>query len=165
MRARKPLLRVLLVVLEVDLGVLGPLLGELVLGEAGVHWAGLDAGVAVDALVRIDEELLRVVIVRLVRRRMDAVDGADLYAGVVLLADAGLRDDVCQGVCSFPGRGCDCGAHRGRGTQHFRPAGLSAHVSGEPARPSVCGWLQSGPVILLTGATGVVGGELLPALL
>jgi hypothetical protein len=29
---------------------------------------------------------------------MDAVDGADLYAGVVLLADTGLRDDVCQGA-------------------------------------------------------------------
>ena len=32
--------------------------GELVLGEAGVDRAGLDAGIAVDALVGIDEELL-----------------------------------------------------------------------------------------------------------
>ena len=38
----------------VVLGVFGPLGGELVLGEAGVDGAGLDAGVAVDALVRVD---------------------------------------------------------------------------------------------------------------
>src|SRR5829696_180187 len=101
MRARQPL-GVLLVVLEVDLGVLGPFLGELVLGEAGVHGTGLDAGVAVDALVRIDVELLDLVVVGLVRRRMNAVDGADLYAGVVLGADTRFGDHVCQGAGSFP---------------------------------------------------------------
>src|SRR4051812_13459514 len=37
------------VVLRVDLGEALPLLGQLVLGEAGVHRAGLDAGIAVDA--------------------------------------------------------------------------------------------------------------------
>src|SRR5581483_6927022 len=110
-----------LVVLRADLGVLRPLLGELVLREAGVHGARLDAGVAVDALVRIDVELLDVVVVGLVRRRMDAVDGADLYAGVVLLADAGLRDDVCQGAYSFPEVVVASAAPIGRrGTQHFR---------------------------------------------
>src|SRR3954447_17146399 len=91
-------LALVLEVARVDLDVTLPLLRELVLGEAGVHRAGLDAGVAVDALVRIDVELLDVVVVGLIRRRMNAVDGADLYAGVVLLADTGLRDDVCQGA-------------------------------------------------------------------
>src|SRR4051794_2060329 len=38
------------VVLRVALREAGPLVGQLVLGEAGVHGAGLDAGVAVDAL-------------------------------------------------------------------------------------------------------------------
>jgi hypothetical protein len=73
-----------------------PLLGELVLGEAGVDGARLDAGVAVDALVGIDEELLLRLVVGLVRGRVDAVDRADLDARVVLLADAGFRDDVGQ---------------------------------------------------------------------
>ena len=76
------------------LGEVGPLVGELVLGEAGVDGAGLDAGVAVDALVRVDEEHLDLVVVGLVGRRMDAVDGADLDAGVVLGSDAGLGDDI-----------------------------------------------------------------------
>src|SRR4051794_38285880 len=85
------------VVLRVDLDVLAPLVRELVLGETGVHRAGLDAGVAVDALVGIDEELLGGLVVGLVGRRVDAVDGTDLDARVVLLSDAGLGDDVGHG--------------------------------------------------------------------
>src|SRR5215211_7240703 len=81
----------------VALRELGPLVGELVLGEAGVDRARLDAGVAVDALLRIDVEHLDRVVVRLVRRRMDAVDWADLDARVVLRADAGLCDHVGHG--------------------------------------------------------------------
>ena len=54
------LLAVAGVVLGVDRRVLRPLLGELVLGEAGVDRARLDAGVAVDALVGVDVELLDV---------------------------------------------------------------------------------------------------------
>jgi hypothetical protein len=49
---------------------------------------------ATDALVRVDEELADVVVVRLFRRRVDAVDRTDLHAGVVLHVDAGLGDDV-----------------------------------------------------------------------
>src|SRR5205814_9113476 len=85
------------VVLRVDLDVLAPFVRELVLGEAGVHGAGLDAGVAVDALVGIDEELLGGVVVGLVGGRVDAVDGTDLDARVVLLSDAGLGYDVGHG--------------------------------------------------------------------
>ena len=68
--------------------------GELVLGEAGVDRAGLDAGVAVDALVGVDVEHLDAVVVGLVGRRVDAVHRTDLDARVVLGADAGLGDDV-----------------------------------------------------------------------
>src|SRR5918998_1467860 len=82
------------VVRRVLLGVARPLLGQLVLGEARVHGAGLDAGIAVDALLGIDEEHLDLVVVGLVGRRMDAVDRADLDAGVVLGSDAGLGDDI-----------------------------------------------------------------------
>src|SRR3954447_26299489 len=79
---------------RVDLDVLLPLVGNLVLGEARVDRAGLDAGVAVDALLGVDVELLDVVVVGLVRRRVDAVDRAHLDARVVLGADARLGDDV-----------------------------------------------------------------------
>ena len=68
--------------------------GQLVLGEAGVDRARLDARVAVDALLGVDVEHLDLVVVGLVGRRVDAVDGADLDARVVLGADAGLCDDV-----------------------------------------------------------------------
>ena len=50
-----------LVVVGVDLGVPLPLVGELVLGEAGIDRAGLDARVAVDALLGIDVQLRLVV--------------------------------------------------------------------------------------------------------
>src|SRR4051812_27680978 len=88
------LLRPRRVVLRVDLREALPLVGQLVLREARVHGAGLDARVAVDALLGIDVELLDRVVVGLVRRRVDAVHRAHLDAGVVLGADARLRDHV-----------------------------------------------------------------------
>src|SRR5918997_3721264 len=84
----------LLVVVRVQLRELLPLVRKLVLGEARVDRACLHAGIAVDALVGIDIEHLDLVVVRLVRGRMDAIDRTDLDARVVLGADAGLRDDV-----------------------------------------------------------------------
>src|SRR5215204_7216699 len=75
-----------------------PLVRELVLREAGVHGAGLHAGVAVDALLRVDVEHLDLVVVGLVGGGMDAIDGTDLHAGVVLGVDAGLGDDVGHGL-------------------------------------------------------------------
>src|SRR5438445_259821 len=86
------------VIVRVELRVVLPLVGRLVLGEAGIHRAGLDAGIAVDALLRVDVEPRDVVVVRLIGRRMDAVDRADLDARIVLSAYAGLADDVGHGV-------------------------------------------------------------------
>src|SRR5436305_11771179 len=88
--------RSLFVVVRVDLRVPLPLVRQLVLREAGVDRASLYARIAVDALVGIDVEHLDRVVIGLVGRRMDAVDRADLDAGVVLGADAWLRDDVCH---------------------------------------------------------------------
>src|SRR3954465_7572592 len=82
-----------------------PLVGDLVLGEAGVDRAGLDARVAVDALLGVDVELLDVVVVGLVGRGVDAVDRTHLDARVVLLADARLGDDVGHGFLSNASRG------------------------------------------------------------
>src|SRR3954454_5086708 len=81
-------------VLGVHDGEALPLLGQLVLGEARIHRAGLDASVAVDALLGVDVQLLNAFVVGLVRRRVDAVHRAHLDAGVVLGADARLGDHV-----------------------------------------------------------------------
>src|SRR5437588_3892657 len=83
-----------LVVLRVGLPVLLTLVRVLVLREAGIHRAGLDAGVAIDALVGVDVEHLDVVVVGLVRGRVNAVDRADLDTRVVLGPDAGFCDYV-----------------------------------------------------------------------
>jgi len=72
-----------------------------VLGGDRVDRARLDAGVAVDALLRIDVELLDVVVVGLVGRGVDAVDRADLDARVVLGADARLVDHVGHAGASW----------------------------------------------------------------
>ena len=81
-------------VLRVELGVVRPLLRELVLGEARVDGTGLDAGVAVDALLWIDVEHLDLVVVGLVGRRVDAVHRTDLDARVVLGPDARFSDHI-----------------------------------------------------------------------
>src|ERR1700733_9204086 len=83
-----------LVVVRVHARILLPLVGQLVLGEAGVDRAGLDAGVAVDAFLRIYVQLGLVVEARLVLGRMDAVDRTDLHAREVLGTDAWLGDHV-----------------------------------------------------------------------
>jgi predicted ArsR family transcriptional regulator len=80
-----------------------PLVGDLILGEAGVDRAGLDAGVAVDALLGIDVELVGLCVAGLIRSGMDAVDRADLDARVVLDPDAWFSDDVGHaGSFGFP---------------------------------------------------------------
>src|SRR5215208_3751934 len=94
-------LSALLVVLHVDLDVLLPLVRQLVLREARVHGAGLDAGVTVDALLRVDVELLDLVVVGLVGGRVDAVHRSDLDAGIVFRVDAGFGDDVSHRSRAF----------------------------------------------------------------
>ena len=140
------------VVLRVDLREPLPLVGQLVLGEARVDRAGLDAGVAVDALLGVDEELIDLVVVGLVRRRVDAVDGADLDTGVVLHSDAGLGDHVGHGGKAVP---------RGLGTgERLGAAGR------ETTGHACCGTAIrcARAMLLLTGATGLVGSALLPRL-
>jgi len=72
----------------VDLHERLPLVGEGILGEDRLDRALGLAGAAVDALLGVDDEdALELV---------DAVDRADVDAGLVLNVDAGLGDDVGQ---------------------------------------------------------------------
>ena len=66
------------------------LLGNLVLGVDGLHRTLGLAGPAIDTLFGVDNELVPAVI--------DAVDRADLYAGLVLRADARLGDYVGHNI-------------------------------------------------------------------
>jgi hypothetical protein len=85
-------------VVGVDLRVLLPLLGQLILREAGIDRAGLNAGVAVDALLGVDVEHLGRLVSGLIGRRVDAIHGANLDAGVVLRANARLGDYVGHSI-------------------------------------------------------------------
>lgn len=76
----------------VDVDVLLPLVGRVVLEEDRVHGADRLAGGAVDARLGVDVVLL------VILGAVDAVDGADVHAGRVLYADAGLGNDVCHGL-------------------------------------------------------------------
>jgi hypothetical protein len=73
------------------LDVVLPLRRDLVLGGDRVDRTGLDARVAINALIAIDLQLLGFGKARLVWCRMDAVDRADLGAARVLDADPGAR--------------------------------------------------------------------------
>jgi hypothetical protein len=71
-----------------------PLGWHLVLRRDRIDGTGLDAGVAVDALVGVYVELLSLRETGLLSRRMDAVDGANLGAAQILRPDAGLVDHI-----------------------------------------------------------------------
>src|SRR5262249_42824240 len=83
-----------LVVFGVDLDVLLPLVGQLILGEARVDRARLNARVAVDALLRVDVQLRLIVKPILVLGGVDAVNGAYLNAREILRSDARLGDHI-----------------------------------------------------------------------
>jgi hypothetical protein len=66
--------------ISVDLNVPFPFVGDLRFLRDGGHRAGWLAGTAINALARIDIELLGFIKPRFVRRRMDTVYGANIDA-------------------------------------------------------------------------------------
>src|ERR1051325_1284366 len=80
--------------LRVDFDEVLPLFRRLVERENRLHRTRRNAGAAVDALVRMDEQLVRTFELGLVLPRMDAVDRADIDTGGVLRADAGFGNDI-----------------------------------------------------------------------
>jgi hypothetical protein len=83
---------------SVDLDVLAPFGGDIVLRKDRLHGAFVDAKTAVNAGVWVDVQLLLDPVLPFLLRWVNAVDGANLDAGGVLGSDAGFGDDVCHGV-------------------------------------------------------------------
>jgi hypothetical protein len=83
-------------VISVDLNEPLPFTGNSALFKDGVKGAGWLAGAAIDALAGIN------VILLVFFGGVYAVDWTDIHAGCVLLADAGLGNDISHsGVPSF----------------------------------------------------------------
>ena len=78
------------------LSKVGPLLRQVVLREDGRDWAGRNAGAAVDALDRIDEELLGLAEAVFILFGVDAIDRTCVHTGGVLGADTGFCNDICH---------------------------------------------------------------------
>ena len=82
--------------MRVHAGVGLPLSGGLVEGEDRLNGTHRHAGAAVDALVRVDIQHLRLGKPGLILTRVNAVHRADIDTGRIFRADAGLADDVRQ---------------------------------------------------------------------
>src|ERR1700733_7942315 len=85
-------------VCSVLLSKVGPLLRQVVLREDCRHGAGGNAGAAVDALDRIDKELVSRSVTVFVLLGVDAIDRTGVHTGGVLGADTGFCNDVSH-VC------------------------------------------------------------------
>ena len=81
---------------RVNLDVLGPLRRKVFLRIDGMDRAFIDAQSAIDAGVRINEQLACFTEIALVLAGVDAIHWADLDTGGVLRSDAGFSDDVCH---------------------------------------------------------------------
>ncbi len=75
-------------VFVVDVNVVAPLFGNIVLREYGDYRAYRLAGGAVDALIRMDEILVVFVL------GVDAVHRANIYAGAVFEVNTGFCNDI-----------------------------------------------------------------------
>jgi hypothetical protein len=86
-------------VLGVLLAEVYPVIRQIVASIDRRHRANRNARAAVDALDRIDKELVQGVSTRLIRLRVDAVHGAGVHTRPVLGADAGFRDYIRHCSC------------------------------------------------------------------
>jgi len=71
-----------------------PLVREVVAGIDSRYRAYRNTRAAVDALDRVNEQLLSLAVISLVLFRVDTVDRARVHASRVLRADAGFRDYI-----------------------------------------------------------------------
>jgi len=101
----------LLKVLRVDRNEVLPLFRRFVEREDRFNGTRRNAGATVDALIGMDEQLLRRFEGGLVLPRMNAVDRADIDTGRVLRADARFGDDI-RHAALLRGARCWSTSHR-----------------------------------------------------
>jgi hypothetical protein len=80
--------------IRVDLDILPPFFGGRGFLKNGGDRTGGLASTTVDALIRIDIQLLNRLELLLVLRGMDAIDRADIHAGCILYTDTRLSNNV-----------------------------------------------------------------------
>jgi hypothetical protein len=83
-------------VLGILLGKVSPLLGQIVLGEDGRDRADRNASAAVNALDRVNEQLIGIAVTGFVFLRVNAIDRTGVYTGGVLGADTRFCNDICH---------------------------------------------------------------------
>ena len=83
------------VVLRVDLDIVRPLVRHLVVRKDGLNRTCRDAGTTINALVRMDVELLLRLELVFVLPGMDAIDRTDVNTGCVFRTNAGLTNGEC----------------------------------------------------------------------
>ena len=76
--------------------ITSPLFRQVILGKDGRHWACWNARATVDALNRIDVQLLGLAEARFVLLGVDAIHRTCVYTGGVLGADTRFCNDVCH---------------------------------------------------------------------
>ena len=81
-------------VCRVLLGKVRPLLWQIVLRKNGRNRTGRDASAAIDALDRVNEQLVGLGEAGLVLLGVDAIDRTGVHTGGVLGADTGFCNDV-----------------------------------------------------------------------
>ena len=81
-------------------GEMGPFFRQIVCRKDGRNRARRNAGAAVDALDRIDEELIGIAVTVLILFGVDAVYWAGVHAGCIFGPDAGFRDYIRHLSCS-----------------------------------------------------------------
>jgi hypothetical protein len=87
---------------SVLLGEVGPLLRQVVLRKDSRHRAHRHARATVDALDRVDEQLIGFGVTGFILLGVNAIDGTGVHAGAVFGADTGFCNYVCH-LCSLRG--------------------------------------------------------------
>jgi hypothetical protein len=78
----------------VDLNVMLPLLGDVLVAVNSLDRTGRLAGAAINAFIRMDIKLLGGLEISLILTRVDAIHGTDVNTCRVLRADAGFANNV-----------------------------------------------------------------------
>jgi hypothetical protein len=99
--ARKDALWLAFVVVGIDLEIVLPLLWDSAFFKDGSHGTGRLTGATINALVRVNIQLIILIVIGLTRGGMDAINGANIDTWAVLHIDTRRSNHVGHTVLSF----------------------------------------------------------------